>query len=108
MMRGDYFFNQVLKIHTLFIQMDYNKFTPREIDVLKILLKTRILCYQESTLSIVWEENFEVTERIVDVYIKNLRIKLGIDCIITVKGVGVLVNYQKGIVFFIQKGIIIK
>ena len=43
---------------------------------------------REQILNTVWEENFEVTDRIVDVYIKNLRKKLGIDCIITVKGVG--------------------
>ena len=63
--------------------------TPREIDVLKILLKNKgLVLTREQILNTVWEENFEVTDRIVDVYIKNLRKKLGIDCIITVKGVG--------------------
>ena len=63
--------------------------TPREIDVLKILLKNKgLVLSREKILNTVWEENFEVTDRIVDVYIKNLRKKLGIDCIITVKGVG--------------------
>ena len=63
--------------------------TPREIDVLKILLKNKgLVLSREQILNIVWEENFEVTDRIVDVYIKNLRKKLGIDCIVTVKGVG--------------------
>lgn len=63
--------------------------TPREIDVLKILLKNKgLVLSREQILNTVWEENFEVTDRIVDVYIKNLRKKLGIDCIITVKGVG--------------------
>ena len=63
--------------------------TPREIDVLKILLKNKgLVLSREQSLNTVWEENFEVTDRIVDVYIKNLRKKLGIDCIITVKGVG--------------------
>lgn len=63
--------------------------TPREIDVLKVLLKNKgLVLSREQILNTVWEENLEVTDRIVDVYIKNLRKKLGIDCIITVKGVG--------------------
>ena len=54
--------------------------TPREIDVLKILLKNKgLVLSREQILNTVWEENFEVTDRIVDVYIKNLRKKLGID-----------------------------
>ena len=35
-----------------------------------------------------WGDNAEVLDRLVDTYIKNLRKKLHLDCIKTVKGIG--------------------
>ena len=35
-----------------------------------------------------WDVEETPLDRVIDVYIKNIRKKLGIDCIITVKGIG--------------------
>lgn len=63
---------------------------PKEIDILKLLLENenKVLS-REKILDNVWYDSEEVPyDRVVDVYIKNLRKKLGLDCIVTVKNVG--------------------
>ena len=62
---------------------------PKEIKLLELLLKYK---NQVLTRSQMLDNLCDVEEtpidRVIDVYIKNIRKKLGIDCIITVKGIG--------------------
>ena len=63
---------------------------PKEIDVLKFLLKhSNQVMSREQILDYVWNNSEDVPyDRVIDVYIKNLRKKLELDCIVTVKNVG--------------------
>lgn len=62
---------------------------PKEIKLLKLLLKykNKVLT-RNQILDNLWDVDEAPTDRVIDVYIKNLRKKLLLDCIITVKGIG--------------------
>ena len=62
---------------------------PKEIDLLRLLVEHRGLVLTRSQiLDELWGIDYPITDRIVDTYIKNLRKKLRLDCIVTVKGIG--------------------
>lgn len=63
--------------------------TPKEIDLLKLLVEHKGLVLTRSQiLDELWGYDYPIVERTIDTYIKNLRKKLNLDRIITVKGVG--------------------
>ncbi len=63
--------------------------TPKEIDLLRLLVEHKGLVLTRSQiLDDLWGTNAPIIDRTVDVYIRNLRKKLRLDCIITVKGIG--------------------
>ena len=53
-----------------------------------VLTRTQIL-------DAVWGESSYVIDRLVDTYVKNLRKKLSLDCIKTIKGVGYKLEEEK-------------
>ncbi|GAA0103920.1 two-component system response regulator RR06 [Paraclostridium sordellii] len=62
---------------------------PKEIKLLELLLKYKNqVLTRRQILDNLWDIDEAPTDRVIDVYIKNLRKKLLIDCIITVKGIG--------------------
>ena len=66
------------------------KVNPKELDVLKTLLdnKNQVLT-RAQIIDKAWDYDEEIPlDRVVDVYIKSLRKKLGLDCIVTIKNVG--------------------
>lgn len=63
--------------------------TPKEIDLLKLLVEHKGLVLTRSQiLDDLWGEDYPIIDRTIDTYIKNLRKKLRLDCIVTVKGIG--------------------
>ena len=63
--------------------------TPKEIDLLKLLVEHKGLVLTRSQiLDDLWGDSYPITDRTIDTYIKNLRKKLRLDCIVTVKGIG--------------------
>lgn len=63
--------------------------TPKEIDLLRLLVEHKGLVLTRSQiLDDLWGSDAPIIDRTVDVYIRNLRKKLRLDCIITVKGIG--------------------
>ena len=63
--------------------------TPKEIDLLKLLVEHKGLVLKRSQiLDELWGYDYPIMERTIDTYIKNLRKKLNLDRVITVKGVG--------------------
>lgn len=61
---------------------------PKEIELLKLLIENpKVTLRREQILEELWKDELPY-DRVIDVYIKNLRKKLQIDCIKTVKGVG--------------------
>ena len=62
---------------------------PKEIDLLRLLMEHKGLVLTRSQiLDELWGADYPITDRTVDTYIKNLRKKLRLDCIVTVKGIG--------------------
>lgn len=70
--------------------------TQREFEVLRELLMNqgRVLTRQ-NLLDRLWKYDFYGDERVVDTHIKNLRKKLGIDFIQTIRGVGYKIDKEK-------------
>lgn len=66
------------------------KINPKELEVLKVLVNNQNqILTRSQIIEKVWSYDEEIPlERVVDVYIKSLRKKLGLDCIVTVKNVG--------------------
>ena len=63
--------------------------TPKEIDLLKLLVEHKGLVLTRSQiLDDIWGNDYPIIDRTIDTYIKNLRKKLRLDCIVTVKGIG--------------------
>ena len=63
---------------------------PKELEILKYLFlnEGRVLM-REQIIENVWKESEEIPfDRVIDVYVKELRKKLKLDCIYTVRGVG--------------------
>lgn len=62
---------------------------PKEIKLLELLLKYKNQVLTRSQiLDSLWDIDEAPMDRVIDVYIKNLRKKLLLDCIVTVKGIG--------------------
>lgn len=63
--------------------------TPKEIDLLRLLIEHKGLVLTRSQiLDDLWGIDATIIDRTIDTYIKNLRKKLRLDCIVTVKGIG--------------------
>lgn len=73
-----------------------HELTQREFEVLRELLlnQGRVLTRQ-NLLERLWKYDFYGDERVVDTHIKNLRKKLGIDFIQTIRGVGYKIDKEK-------------
>ena len=62
---------------------------PKEIKLLEMLLKNKNkVLTRGQILDSIWSAEEYPTDRVIDVYIKNIRKNLMINCIVTVKGVG--------------------
>ena len=70
--------------------------TQREFEILRELLlnQGRVLTRQ-ILLERLWKYDFYGDERVIDTHIKNLRKKLGIDFIQTIRGVGYKIDKEK-------------
>lgn len=77
------------KAYTALINNTLVPITPKELKVLQYLLTNKnIVLTREHIIDSVWGKDSYIVDRVVDNCIKNIRKKLAIDCIITVKGVG--------------------
>lgn len=63
--------------------------TAREFEILKLLLENQGRVFsRETLLNRIWNYDFFGDEKIVNTHIKNIRKKLEVDCIETIRGVG--------------------
>ena len=63
--------------------------TPKELEILKVLIDNKGLgLSRNQILDEVWVYDCDVIDRTIDAYIRNIRKKLRLDCITTVKGIG--------------------
>ena len=84
-----------MKNYTITVNGTAYELTQREFEVLKELLTNqgRILTRQ-NLLDKLWRYDFYGDERVVDTHIKNLRKKLGIEFIQTIRGVGYKIDKE--------------
>ena len=62
---------------------------PKEVQLLKLLVDNPNMVWsRQAIIDKLWRDDEVPVDRVIDVYIKNLRKKLHLNCIITVKGVG--------------------
>ncbi|MEO2508631.1 response regulator transcription factor [Clostridium paraputrificum] len=62
---------------------------PKEIKILEVLLKYKgQVLTRSQILDSIWSIDETPNDRVIDVYIKNIRKKLSLNCIVTVKGIG--------------------
>ncbi|MBY2477702.1 response regulator transcription factor [Clostridioides difficile] len=79
--------------YKVFVNGEKIELTAREFEVLKELIehKGRVLT-RENLINSLWKYDFLGDERVVDTHIKNLRKKLNVDYIETIRGVGYRVD----------------
>ena len=85
-----------LDSYSAFVNGESYELTQREFEILRELLlnQGRVLTRQ-NLLERLWKYDFYGDERVVDTHIKNLRKKLGIDFIQTIRGVGYKIDKEK-------------
>jgi len=84
-----------LEEYRVFIDDRSVDLTQREFELLKILLQNQgKILTRQMLLNRVWNYDFYGEDRIVDTHIKNLRKKLDIDYIETIRGVGYRIDYE--------------
>ena len=81
--------------YKVFVEEELVELTQREFELLRELLthQGKVLTRQ-MLLNRLWEYDFYGDERVVDTHIKNLRKKLGVDCIETIRGVGYRIDKE--------------
>ena len=63
--------------------------TPKEIDLLRLFAEHKgLVLTRNQILDELWGDDNPIIDRTVDTYIKNLRKKLRLGCLVTVKGIG--------------------
>lgn len=73
----------------VFISGQEVKLTRLEFDLLHLFIKNQGRVFtRDNLLNLVWGYDFVGDEKVVNIHIMNLRRKLGVDCIETIRGVG--------------------
>ena len=69
--------------------------TAREFEILRLLMENPGRVYtRDNLLNLIWNYDFAGDEKIVNTHIKNIRKKLGVDCIDTIRGVGYKIDKE--------------
>jgi len=75
--------------YTVFYDGKKIELTSKEFEILRLLAQRPDRVFsREQILEELWEDDFEVYDRVIDVHINSLRKKLGKNWIVTVRGVG--------------------
>ena len=76
--------------------------TPKELEILKVLIDNKgLVLSRNQILDDVWGYDCDVIDRTIDAYIRNIRKKLRLDCITTVKGIGYKFEMGQEILIYI-------
>lgn len=69
--------------------------TAREFEILRLFMENPGRVYtRDNLLNLIWNYDFAGDEKIVNTHIKNIRKKLGVDCIETIRGVGYKIDKE--------------
>lgn len=81
--------------YKVFVSGNEIELTAREFDILKLFLenKGRVFTRQQ-IMDMIWNYDYFGDDKIINTHIKNIRKKLGVDCIETVRGVGYRIDKE--------------
>lgn len=69
--------------------------TTREFEILKLFMENQGRVFsRDALLNSIWNYDYFGDEKIINTHIKNIRKKLGVDCIETIRGVGYRIEKQ--------------
>lgn len=69
--------------------------TAREFEILRLFMENKGRVFtREQLLDLIWNYDYVGDDRIINTHIKNLRRKLGVDCIETIRGVGYRIDKE--------------
>lgn len=69
--------------------------TAREFEILRLLMENQGRVFtREQLLDIIWNYDYMGDDKIINTHIKNIRKKLGVDCIETIRGVGYRIDKE--------------
>lgn len=75
--------------YKVFVEGKEVTLTAREFDILRLLMENQDRVFtREQLLDIIWNYDYLGDDKIINTHIKNIRKKLGVDCIETIRGVG--------------------
>lgn len=75
--------------YKVFVEGKEIPLTAREFDILRLLMENQGRVFtREQLLDIIWNYDYLGDDKIINTHIKNIRKKLGVDCIETIRGVG--------------------
>lgn len=75
--------------YKVFVEGKEVTLTAREFDILRLLMENQGRVFtREQLLDIIWNYGYLGDDKIINTHIKNIRKKLGVDCIETIRGVG--------------------
>lgn len=69
--------------------------TTREFEILRLFMENQGRVFtRQQLLDIIWDYDYMGDDKIVNTHIKNIRKKLGVDCIETIRGVGYRIDKE--------------
>lgn len=69
--------------------------TAREFEILRLFMENQGRVFtREQLLDIIWNYDYVGDDKIINTHIKNIRKKLGVDCIQTIRGVGYRIDKE--------------
>lgn len=70
-------------------------FTAREFDILRLFMENKGRVFtREQLLDLIWNYDYVGNDKIINTHIKNIRRKLGVECIETIRGVGYRIDKE--------------
>ena len=82
--------------YKVFVEGKEIPLTAREFGILRLLMENQGRVFtREQLLDIIWNYDYLGDDKIINTHIKNIRKKLGVDCIETIRGVGYRIDKNR-------------
>lgn len=83
------------KNYKVFVSGQEVVLTAREYEILRLFMENKGCVFtREQLLDLVWNYDYMGDDRIINTHIKNIRKKLGVECIETIRGVGYRIDKE--------------
>lgn len=83
------------KNYKVFVAGNEVVLTAREFEILRLLMENKGCVFtREQLLDLIWNYSYMGDDKIINTHIKNIRKKLGVECIETIRGVGYRIDKE--------------